>query len=303
MTLRQLEIFKAIVDTGRFTAAAQRLYVAQPSVTQQIQLLEQELGEPLFIRQKNRKVEMTEAGIILNHHAELILRECQMARMEISALSREPVGQIRIGLGGHQLATMLLPVLSAFRKRFAKVSVDLVNGTTPHLLDLLKTNRLDLAVVNFPVEARELRNELLFNEELVVVVQSSDPLASRKSISPADISSLPLVLYDQSTSTRQRLDAFFRKEKIEPNVVFELSSVELMKKMVEMGLGATVIPASAVLADSSHDGLRALRIRGKPLTRGVGVSMPVLQRMPKVVEVLLQLIRERFEQIKASLVA
>src|SRR5581483_9284635 len=111
MTLRQLEMFKAIVETGRFTGAAERLYVAQPSVSQQINLLEEELGARLFLRLKNRKLIVTEAGKILKEHADIILRQCQLVQMEISSLTAEPTGTIRIGIGGHQLTSMLPPAL------------------------------------------------------------------------------------------------------------------------------------------------------------------------------------------------
>jgi LysR family nitrogen assimilation transcriptional regulator len=96
MTLRQLEVFSAIVETGRFTAAARKLYLAQPSVSQQIHALEEELGDRLFVRLKNRRVELTEAGKIFKEHSDLVLRQCELARMEVSALSREPSGQIRL---------------------------------------------------------------------------------------------------------------------------------------------------------------------------------------------------------------
>src|SRR5216684_6537807 len=90
MTIRQLEMFKAIVETGRFTGAAERLYVAQPSVSQQIKLLEDELGARLFLRLKNRKLIVTEAGRILKEQADVILRQCQFVQMEISSLTKDP---------------------------------------------------------------------------------------------------------------------------------------------------------------------------------------------------------------------
>ena len=296
MTLRQLEIFSAIIETGRFTAAARKLYVAQPSVSQQIRALEEELGEPLFIRLRNRKLHLTEAGKILKGHADLMLRESQIAQMEIASLSREPVGQIHIGVGGHQLTSMLPPALSAFRSKFTKVSVDIFNGTTPQIAQMLRTNHLDLGIVNFPVDIPELRTELLFTEELVVAVRPSDPLSRKRRIEPDQIAQLPLVLYDRSTSTRQRLDKFFRQHDITPNVVIELSSVEAMKSMVAGGLGAAIVPASALL----NSELRGATIKGRPLAASVGVAMPMLPRLPKVLDSILELIKTRFREIKSE---
>ncbi len=302
MTIRQLEIFTAIVETGRFTTAAQKMYVAQPSVSQQIRLLEEELGERLFVRLKNRKVHLTEAGRLLHAHAEAILRQCQVARMEIAALTKEPTEQIRIGIGGHQLTSMLPPALSAFHGKYPKICVDVMNGTSPQIIELLKTNRLDLGIVNFPIQARELRAEVLFTEELVLVLRKANNAAMRRIVDAAQIAELPLILYDQSTSTRKRLDAFFRQFKITPRITFELSSVEGMKSMVRAGLGATIIPYSAVLLDS-HDDLCVQRLRGKPLTRSVGAAMPNPSNMPLVMETMLLLIKQRFREIENLLSA
>jgi len=303
MTIRQLEIFSAIVETGRFTSAAKKLYVAQPSVSQQIQVLEQELGEQLFVRLKNRKIYLTEAGKILKSHADLILRQCQIARMEVSALTREPSGQIRIGIGGHQLTFMLPPVFREFHSRFPKVCVDIINGTTPQLLEMLNTNQLDLALLNFPVQSRDLQTRVLFTEELCLVVRKSASLARKEVVDISDIAHLPLVLYDQSTSTRRRLDAFFQEAGISPNVIFELSSVEAMIRMVGEGLGATIVPLSSMLGKKEAGRLCALRIRGKPLSRAVGVAMPPIPRVPRVIDVMLGLVENRFREIKALMEA
>jgi LysR family cyn operon transcriptional activator len=299
MTLRQLEMFSAIVETGRFTGAAERLYVAQPSVSQQISLLEDELGAKLFLRLKNRKLIVTEAGRIFKGHSDAILRQCQVARVEISSLTESPSGTIRVGLGGHQLTSMLPPALVSFHRRFPKICVDIVNATTPQLLQMLKLRQLDLAVVNFPVQANELRSMLLFTEEMVLIVPKAHPLEPKQSIAPAQLSNLPLVLYDQSTSTRARLDSFFRENQVVPQIILELSSVEAMKHMVEAGLGAAIIPESALLPVSPK--ISRLRITGKRLTRSVGLATPVQQNLPAVVEVMIGLLKERFEEIQQIL--
>jgi LysR family transcriptional regulator, cyn operon transcriptional activator len=301
MTIRQLEMFKAIVDTGRFTGAAEKLHVAQPSVSQQIRQLEEELGVSLFLRLRNRRLMLTDAGRVLNEHANIIFRQCETARIEISALTSEPVGQVRIGLGGHQLTSMLPPALSDFHRRFPKVSVDIVNSTTPQLIASLRSNQLDLAVVNFPVNVRELRTELLFREELVVVVQAKGPLAKQTAIEPAELGRLQLVLYDQSTSMRRRLDDFFSQHGIRPQISFELSSVEAMKRMVQAGLGATIVPHSAVVGRTKHDGLHVLQIRGTTLARSVGLAWPELPRLPNVIEWMVDKLKERFQEIERLL--
>ena len=107
MTLRQLEMFVAIVETHGFSKAAEKLRVAQPSVSRQIRQLEEELGERLFVRLRNHKVQLTEAGEVSRKYAEKILRQEQILRMKISAMTKEPRGDIHIGICGHHLTSLL----------------------------------------------------------------------------------------------------------------------------------------------------------------------------------------------------
>ncbi|MEW5979586.1 MAG: LysR substrate-binding domain-containing protein [Acidobacteriota bacterium] len=294
-------MFMAIVESGSFTKASEKLHVAQPSVSLQIHLLEEELGELLFLRMRNRTIQLTEAGKMLKERADLILRQFQIARMEISAISREPTGQIRIGIGGHQLTSMLPPALRDFRLRYPRIHVKLVNGTTPHIVELLKTNNLDLGVVTFPLSTDELRLESLFSEDMVVVVKKPHPLTRKQTISPAELASLPLILYDESTRTRTKMDQFFRDAKIAPQAVLELSSVQSMLMMAEAGLGATIIPASAMLGARERGGLHTLRISGRRLTREVGIAMPKVSPLPRVVEDMLRMVSQRFREIRSQL--
>lgn len=297
MTFRQLKIFVTIVETGNFTRAAEKLHVAQPSISQQIQQLEDELGERLIFRMRNRKMFLTEAGNVVKKHADHILRQSDILRMEVASLTQDPSGEVLIGIGGHQLTWMVAPALSSFHKKFPRVRVVIKNATTPQIIDLLKSNGLDLGIVTLPISDKDLRTQILFSEELVVVVRKSDALAKKRQIGASEIGRLPLVLYDQNTRTRARLDEFFRREGISPTVVLELSSVEAMEMMVEAGFGATIIPASAVNALPFRDSLQPLRIRGKPLTRDVGVAMTLFSRLPKLIEEMLRLINERFREI------
>jgi LysR family nitrogen assimilation transcriptional regulator len=300
MTLRQLEIFVTIVETGSFTRAAEKLRVAQPSISQQIQQLEEELGEQLLFRMRNRRMFVTEAGKVVKKHADHILRQAEILRMEVASITQEPTGQVFIGIGGHQLTLMAAPALSQFHKKFPKIRVDIENATTPKIIDLLKSNNLDLGIVTLPISDSELKTQILFKEEMVVVVRKNSPLGSKRHIAVADIAKLPLVLYDRNTRTRALLDQFFRKAGITPEVVLELSSVEAMEMMVEAGFGATIIPLSAVRAVPYRDTLQPLRIPGCPLMREVGVAMSEFSRLPRVVDELLRFIRERFQSYPAT---
>jgi DNA-binding transcriptional LysR family regulator len=293
-----MEIFAAIVETGSFSRAAVKLYVAQPSLSQQMRILEEELGEKVLFRMRNKKMYVTEAGKVFEKHAQHILRQVQILHMEISALSNDPTGNIRIGIGGHRLTSMLTPALLTFHKTFRNIRIDIVNGTTPQIVELLKNNILDVGVGTFPAHAGNLPTEVLFQEELVVAVREASCLRKRIWITAAEIGQLDLVLFDKTTGTRECLDDFFRHEKITPRIVLELSSGEALQQMVKAGFGATIIPESSVLEKA--EGLQVLRIRGKPLVRVVGLVTTSFPRNPKVINELLHLITKLFHERTAA---
>jgi DNA-binding transcriptional LysR family regulator len=301
MTLRQLEIFCAISETGGFHAAAQKLYLSQPSISQQMHSLEEELGQQLFLRSRRRRVQITEAGRLFREHSERILRICQMARAEIAALASEPTGQLRIGMARHHLSDMLPPVLATFHRQFPKMRVALVSGTSAQLLNYLRTDRLDLGLVSFPIETKDLDSEMLLTEELVLVVPKDSALGSKRSVEADVIGSLPLIIYDQNTNTRRQLDRYFREAGITPRIAFEVSGVETMKKMVMAGLGASILPASVVVDDARRRKLHYLSLEGRPLLRSVGFVTPLHQQFPRVVDSLRNLIRERITEIRLHL--
>lgn len=301
MTLRQLEIFCAIVETGGFHAAAQKLYLAQPSISQHMHSLEEELGQQLLLRSRNRRLQTTEAGRLLGEHAERILRICQMARAEVAALAREPCGQVRIGMARHHLSSVLPPALATFHQRFPEMRVALVNGTTAQLLDYLRTDRLDLGLVNLPIKTKDLHSETLLTEELVLVVPKDSALTSRSSVEAQVIDTLPLAIYNQNTSIRSQLDAYFREAGITPRITFEASSVETMKDLVIAGLVASILPASVVVDAARRRKLHYLSLEGRPLYISVGLVTALHQQLPLVVDNLRGLIRQQMAKTRLYL--
>jgi len=297
VTLRQLEIFLAIGRSLSFSKAATMLHVAQPSVSQQIRQLEEELGARVFFRLRNHKIHLTEAGKVLKESAERILREAQTLRMKVSISAGEPSGEIRIGAdGGHQLTSRLLPALRQLHDQFPRAQIAILNGTTTELLERLKSNALDIGVVTFPIRVKGLRAELLFTEEMLVVVRKDHPLAVKRAIAPAELGKLRLVLYDRTVRIRPHLDEFFKRQGFRPEIAIQSSSVDAMLMMVGAGFGATILPATEILGSAYQESLHPLRIRGSPLTRKMGVVIPDSPRFPSIVDETLRLMRQQFRE-------
>lgn len=297
VTVRQLEVFMTIAGSLSFSRAATMLHVAQPSVSQQIRQLEEELGARVFFRLRNHKIHLTEAGKVVKESAERILREAQTLQMKVSMSVGEPSGEIHIGIGGgHQLTSRFLPAWRQLRDQFPRVHVAILNGTTAEILERLKSNGVDIGIVTFPISAKGFRTESLFTEEMLVVVRNDHPLAVKRVIAPVELGKLRLVLYDRTALIRPRLDEFFRMQGFRPEIAIESSSVDAMQMMVAAGVGATILPATEILGSAYQKSLHALRIRGGPLTREIGVAIPDSPRFPSVVDEMLRVMRGQFSE-------
>src|ERR687888_139898 len=179
MELHQLEYFETVCRHLHFTRAAEELNVAQPSVSQQIRKLEQELGTPLFHRMK-RRVALTEAGRTLLLRARAVLQQLNEARAELQELSGLRKGTLAVG-APPSVGTHLLPrALAAFSRQHPGISLTFREGGSRTLVKLLEDGELDLAVVIQPIRHPVLETLPLLEEELLLAVPLGHPLAETR---------------------------------------------------------------------------------------------------------------------------
>src|SRR5919206_1005329 len=179
MELHQLAYFESVSRHLHFTRAAEELNVAQPSVSQQIRKLEDELGTPLFHRMK-RNVALTEAGKTFLPHARAVLRQLEEARIEVQELSGLRKGTLAVG-APPSVGTHLFPrALAAFSRQHPGIALSFREGGSRTLVQLLESGELDLAVVIQPIRHPVLETLPLLEEELLLAVPREHPLAARE---------------------------------------------------------------------------------------------------------------------------
>jgi LysR family hydrogen peroxide-inducible transcriptional activator len=265
MELHQLRYFCAVVRAGNFTRAAENQHIAQPSLSQQIHKLENELGTRLFDRFP-RFARLTESGNAFLPRAETILRRVDEARTEIQEKSRVEVGTVYVG-SIPTIAPYFLPlVLAPFASRHPGVSVRVIEDITSGLLDHLHHGRVDLVLLALPVRGEELQFEE--RESLFVCLPESHRLASRKAIGLGEIRNEPFLLLKEGHCFRENALAACRRSRIDPNVIFESGHFSTILSMVATGMGVSVVPAMAV---SKHSGCRFVRLSDDHMGRRVGL--------------------------------
>jgi LysR family transcriptional regulator, transcriptional activator of the cysJI operon len=298
MDLRQLEILRTIAETGSFTACAGRLHVSQSAISRQVLLLEEELGEPLFLR-LGRGVRMTPAAESLVQLAQRVLLDIRETVASVTDRTRELRGMLRLSGGMTVCMYVFPPLLKALRRAHRQLDVRLsVAPWSARSIDEIRAGRVDAGLLVLPVEAPDLVTVPALHEELLVITNPRHPLAKRSRVSPKDLANEPFVLFEQGSTTRHIIDHFFASEDIEPKLVMDTENVEIIKGVVKTGVGISIVPYQAVAREVLAGQFSCKRIEGHELVRETGWVYLRTNRTRRVIEELLSAFAEIRGQLR-----
>ncbi|HXE80908.1 MAG TPA: LysR family transcriptional regulator [Vicinamibacterales bacterium] len=287
MDLRQLEILKAVADTGSFTGAGRRLHVSQSAVSRQILLLESELNEPLFWRIK-RKVKITPAGEALLQLAIRVFDDIKETTAAITESQEKLTGTIRL-VGGMTVCLFVFPsLLREFRRAHPEVDVKVITGSSERLLRKLRGGSADLGLLTLPIDEPDLVTVPVIREEMMLITYPTHPLAKRSRVEPQELVRQPFVLYEPGSNTRRVIDEFFVKERIQPRIVMETENVEIIKAMVKSGIGIGITSLQAAEREVKEGTLAAVRIAGHTLVRETGWVYLKANRIPRKIDEMIR---------------
>jgi|SRR5438128_1285040 len=288
MELHQLRYFCAVADTGSFSRAAEQSHVSQPSLSQQILKLEDELGARLFDR-LGRSVRLTELGKTFLPRARAVLRELEAARGDVVERKDSVAGSVTVG-AIPTVAPYLLPrVLASFSRKFPQVQLTVIEEITPVLLDRLRASAVDLAVLALPIRGHEFESTPLLTEPLFAVLPQKHKLARRRSISLKDVRKEPFLLLRDGHCFRENAVAACDRARVHPQVIFESGQFSSLLSMVGAGMGVSLIPQMAMdkksgcryVSISDPEATRtigAVTLRGRSLTRASLSFLSLLQK-------------------------
>jgi LysR family transcriptional regulator, hydrogen peroxide-inducible genes activator len=267
MQIHQLKYFCAVARTGSFTRAAQHEHVAQPSLSQQVRKLEDELGSRLFDR-LGRSVRLTQLGEAFLPRAEAILRQLADAKTEIQEMAGTERGKLVIG-SIPTIAPYFLPsCLASFARTFPHIQVNVVEEVTSELLTRLQNGVMDLALVALPVPATHCQCEELFRERLYLVVPRDHRLASKKTVRLEQIENDPFLLLKDGHCFRDSTLSMCSGAKLQPNVMFESGQFATILAMVAAGTGVSIVPEMAI---ERREGCSFVPLQDENAYRRIGV--------------------------------
>lgn len=269
MEIRQLAAVLALADHGTFSAAADALGTVQSNVSTHVAHLERELGTPLFDRSRGA---LTEEGAAVVARARRVMAELDALVSDVAAVRNVVTGSVRLGMIGTTARWLAPKIIEAMSTEHPGVRLSVAEGTSAGLAERLLGGQLDLAVSSLPLGDEDLVAEGLFDEDLVLVVEQSDPLVLRRDVTLAELSSMPLLLPMPGTSLRQELEMALgsgQPGSVNLTAKAELDGVRLIASLTFDGHGPAILPASAV-PEYLRDRWATVAVAGLP-RRTVGV--------------------------------
>lgn len=248
-SLHQLRCFLAAYEAGSFTAAAAELGLSQPSLSEQIKLLERWLGEPLF-RRVGRGVVPTEPARVLRPHAERTLAHAEAARQAVASVAALETGTVRFGMFGTARLYLGAELVADVLSRYPGVRVELVGQNSAEVQEDLRRGRLEAAMIAVPVADTGMTVRPVARDELVYI--SADPARVASPVTPVQLAEAPLVLAETSwrteDSSRRQLSEVVQRTGRSLQTRIEVEDVETAVELVGRGLADSVVPKGVVSA-------------------------------------------------------
>ena len=283
MELSQIETFLAVARTQSFTRAAESLFLTQPAVTRQIAALEEDLKTRLFDR-LGRGTRLTASGTAFLEYAERVIELTNEARVAMREMEAGIGGRLQVGASSTLATYVLPPLLKAFREEYPNIEIAIHTGVSARIREMVRQGSVEIGFVTS--ETNSTRDRVSWHQDgenkkdfpllyeplkgftTCVVVPPMHPLLLQSSlpqlpISLATLSHWPLVLMEPGTNLRAYSDRLLAEEGSVPQIAMELDNVEAIKRMIEAGLGISLLPEVAVQAEVESGRLVALPLAGE----------------------------------------
>jgi DNA-binding transcriptional LysR family regulator len=270
MDLDQLRLFVDLVREQSFTRVAERNYITQPAVSLSIQKLEDELNTKLLDR-TTRKVLVTDDGRVLYGYAREILEKVGDAKAELQERQDRMVGTMRLATV-HSVGLYELPsTLKEYIRRYPEVNIQVEYRPSEQVYHAVADGDADLGLVAYPEERPGLVMVPFFEDHLVLICSREHPFSHHRSVPLKELDGQRFVGFQAEIPTRRALDTLMRRAGVKVDIRMECDNIEVLKKMVEVGIGVSLVPHLAVREEARSGALQVLRIADHALQRPLAI--------------------------------
>jgi LysR family transcriptional regulator, transcriptional activator of the cysJI operon len=271
MHIETLKTFCDLIETGSFSKAAQLNLVSQSAVSQQLKVLEKRYDRPLIERGQRKGVALTEAG-------QIFYTECKELLERFRALEDRMRDQTAVIAGTVKVATVysiglheLPPYVKQFMKAHPQVKVHIEYSRTDKVYEACLNNTIDFGIVALPLRRPNIAVIQLRQDKLVLVCSPEHPLARKRKVSLAQLNGEEFIAFERDIPTRKTIDRIFKTHKVAVNMVMEFDNIETIKRSVEVGIGLSILPETAVVNEVKSGLLAKLDFSEGTFTRAVGI--------------------------------
>jgi DNA-binding transcriptional LysR family regulator len=272
MHIETLKIFCDLVDLQSFSLAAERNFITQSAVSQQIRTLEDRFKRRLLERVRGRReVKLTSAGEVFYRDARDVLGAYDSLQENLRGLVGKIGGTVKVAtvysIGIHELP----PKVSEFMTKFPSAKIDLEYSRTTRVVRDVLNGTVELGILAYPEPKRGLTIVEMRPDKLVLICPPDHKLAKRKQVPTKDLNGLDFVLFERDVPTRKAMDRMLKEKNVEVRKVAEFDNIETIKRAVEVGFGVAIVPQPAV-SDAERNGkLAVVKLAEKEWIRPVGV--------------------------------
>lgn len=292
MEIHQLRYFVAVAREKHFLKAALSEHISQPTLSQQIQKLEKELGCYLLERSP-RHVKLTDHGERFLTHALAILETIAKAKSDIKEDEAEPQGTISLGAIPTIGPYLLPPVIKKLRKAAPRVSLDLHDLTTSSLLESLKEGRIQMGLLALPINERSLATQTVGQEPFFLAVSENHVLASKKNVSVKDFSTEQILILQEGHCFREQSLDYCKLRSNSDRIVFQGSSLVSVMRLAAIGEGVTFVPKMAA-TPRENPKIKFIRFHSPEPTREIGIAWRMSTPLSNAQKLLIDIIEEEF---------
>jgi DNA-binding transcriptional LysR family regulator len=271
MEFRHVEAFVSVAELESFTRAGDQLHLTQSAVSQLIRRLEEELREPLFVR-NGRRVRLTRTGLELLPSALEIMKLRTALADKVAPRPEDISGGLRVGTSSAATAFLWARTYQAFALQFPKIELDVrATPQTQNTVEDLLSGELDIGVLPFPIASPRLVGKVLGHHEALLLAAPSHPLAKKRKVTVEDLATARFILYEQRMNFRGLADTYFREVGINPRIVLQSNDTNLIRAMTEVGFGIAFLPDWGVQRELKEKRLVVVKGPGPRLREEFGV--------------------------------
>ena len=283
MDARQLEIFVKVAELGSFSKAAEALFLTQPTVSEHIRGLEEELGVRLLDR-LGRGAAPTKAGQLLLGYGRRILELHREARQALDRFQGRMSGELVIAASTIPGEYVLPALIGRFKEKYPDIAISLLIGDTQRVVEWVLEGRAELAVAGAQIDHRALEYRELMPDELVLVVSAAHPWHGKKTATLEEVRAEPLIVRERGSGSRHALEKALAEVGLDLSdfrVVGEMGSTQAIKQGVKAGVGISLISKRAVAEECQHGTLHCVKVKDLRFSRAFYLVTSTTRSRPK----------------------